>query len=83
MNKLALRLDDLRVDSFETVSGGARARGTVAGYESEYEATFTQLPQETQDGCWPRTLDAPCETRVFVCVGSKNCAGDYMNEVGW
>ena len=73
MKKLALRLDELRVDSFDTSFTQPDRRGTVRGRDSY---TWDEGPM-----CW--TLQEyscnPCaESSIMSCGGT--CGGDYTCE---
>jgi hypothetical protein len=72
MNKLKLRLDDLRIDSFDTTAP-QKAKGTVFG---EQCTCYTQC---TCPGC--PTCDASCNgTCGYTCQGTCNeatCAEGY------
>jgi len=48
MNKLKLRLDDIRVNGFEVLPAEEAAAGTVRGAE----ALITNYTQCQQDTCW-------------------------------
>jgi hypothetical protein len=56
MNKLKLRLDDIRVNGFEVLSPEVAGLGTVQGAEMPI-TNYTQCQQET---CW----NASCGTGV-------------------
>lgn len=60
MKKLSLRLDELRVETFDTVGGGSSERGTVKGHYY----TWVSCPHNTCDGttCGRQyTAEGTCE----------------------
>jgi len=75
MNKLRLRLDDLRVDSFETLPDAAE-RGTVLGNRAISDSTCVQdictcapTEGETRDGGYTcATRAGTCQSRAERCV---------------
>ena len=71
MKKLKLNLDDLRVESFETVSAKGKTRkGTVMGYKEWFtEEACTFLQQET---CGPGQTGGECVTQYVSC---EDCTG--------
>ena len=86
MNKLALRLEDLTVDSFETQTPRG-TRGTVRGHDSAYismdlgcQGTFN--PQNTcASGCQPgESVGMTCECASQGCTndpGDMFCYDSY------
>lgn len=68
MNKLKLRMDDLRVESFETLARGADARGTVRGHEPSVHCSNTCT---ANPDC---TLEFMCET-YGDCTLAGSCEG--------
>jgi len=76
MKKLALVLDDLVVDSFETAPGSAR-RGTVAARSG------TTYADESCNGtceftCYPAT----CASCDFTCGSCASCGGTCAQSCG-
>lgn len=66
MRKLALKLDDLRLQSFEPVSFTATGPGTVAGHLDD--ASYDEL-----------ACSSACATQVYTCAGCETyepCDGD-------
>lgn len=60
--KLRLRLDDLRVDAFETGVAGVVARGTVRARESGFPVwTVRNCPPQTADDTCGMTCGPTCE----------------------
>jgi hypothetical protein len=69
--KLKLKLDDLAVDSFDTIAA-EKSRGTVFG---EQCTCWTACGQNTCPGC--PTCDASCNgTCAASCDGTCNCGTD-------
>lgn len=97
MKKLKLRMDALRVESFETVAGPGAARGTVRGNEPTAGCTETANPEctqafacETYGDC---TMYGSCEgtcgnscvdTCQVSCYGTcdETCATCYATACG-
>lgn len=86
MNKLRLKLDDLRVDTFSTIPFAGEAGGTVRGHEPE--SSYFQpcqsydVPCEVDytDGCPPYTMAATC---AGTCAQSCNsCYYSCQNSCG-
>jgi len=72
MNKLSLKLDDLRVDTFETTAVKTE-KGTVFG---EQCTCWTQCGQNTCPGC--PTCDASCNGTCYAsCNGTCGATCDY------
>jgi hypothetical protein len=73
-DKLSLRLDDLRVDSFDTSDAVVQARGTVRAHqEDEYVAFDVQTAGCTGNTCantcgCPTWADNSCYPRTY-CIG--------------
>jgi hypothetical protein len=61
MKKLAIRIEDLAVDSFETAARSLALRGTVAGHLAAAEPCPSFAPHP----CGSDVLT--CETCVFTC----------------
>lgn len=90
MKKLSLKLDDLRVESFDTVPS-SRSRGTVRGQDSGnpsgYSVCFGGDTCHTADWClsevdpcdnpsqWPCSLDGPLATQCDLSCEFE-CTGE-------
>jgi hypothetical protein len=72
MKKLKLRMDDLRVESFETIAGNGGARGTVPGNEPSVMCSNTCTANAD---C---TNDFACET-YGDCTLAGSCEGTCGN----
>lgn len=75
MNKLRLKLDDLRVDTFSTNPSDGEAGGTVRGHggNSYFEPCQSYAdPCEVDytDTCPPYTAAATCNTCGYSCNGT-------------
>jgi hypothetical protein len=66
MQKLALNVDDLNVQSFETVPAAPARRGTVRGHETE-----THDEQGCTDACSLVLTCYTCETCDEACDPSE------------
>ncbi|HEX5725116.1 MAG TPA: hypothetical protein VFX98_06600 [Longimicrobiaceae bacterium] len=64
MKKLALKLDDLRVETF-TTAGPPAARGTVAGH---YGTTHTQIGASCEPTCQGSCGGDTCD---YTCSGFR------------
>jgi hypothetical protein len=77
MRKLALKLDDLRIDSFETMSGPA-GKGTVFGEQCTCYTDCTCPGCPTCDAtCGGNTCDGTCNCETNFCTfdGAYTCGG--------
>lgn len=89
MEKIRLTLDDLTVQSFATVEGGANASGTVHGQENTNDINcYTGDPNGftcADYGCawgsgYANTCDGSCDCLSAACGGSDGCpSGGYCN----
>jgi hypothetical protein len=78
MRKISLDVNALQVESFETVDGKAKERGTVEGYYSVITCPMTRCGQECQSG-----FHYPCQmTQAFTngqvmcfCASGTPCIG--------
>lgn len=59
MRKLALHPDDLRVESFETLSAAAGLRRTVRAHQEEPDTTEPSCGDSCPDTCG-ESCDIPC-----------------------
>ncbi|HSU15273.1 hypothetical protein [Longimicrobium sp.] len=71
MKKLTLRMDDLRVDSFDTAQA-AKAAGTVRGQE---DVTFLQATCRTCDVTCNPSCDDTC---YYTCAGYQTYGGNHQ-----
>jgi len=74
--KLRLRLDDLRVDAFETSVAGREARGTVRAHESGF--TVQPCPIWTAQNCPPQTADDTCGMTCGPTCEPPSCNPDTV-----
>jgi len=79
MKKLALALDDLRVDSFDTIPVSANARGTVLAYSAGRLCEDTEICAEPSnfnctDGGEPPNRTELCTVMSTCCIPAS---GDY------
>lgn len=75
MRKISLDVNELRVESFETVDGNAEKRGTVHGYITQITCPQTQCGQQCLSG-W-----RPCQPTDAWTNGEMMCycggSGDF------
>lgn len=69
MRKLTLDLDQISVESFDTMAPGRRARGTVQGQEYTINPCDTVIPP-TQNGAVSGCWGTGCDNS-----GGDNCGG--------
>lgn len=62
MKKLALKLEDLSVDSFDTVGARDKKRGTVVAHDTEKSVCWGCNPEQTR-------YEYSCQS----CSGCKEC----------
>jgi hypothetical protein len=76
MNRQKLKLDDLLVESFDTVLGPP-ARGTVRGHDYS-EACFTDEYPTCPRSCpyWETCNQQTCDTCALSCGGTCHTCGD-------
>lgn len=67
MQKLALKLDDLQVQSFETLPTARGGRGTVHGRESGETCDEIACPGATQASCVSCDTCESCDT-CYACT---------------
>ena len=53
MRKISLDVNTLKVESFDTVDEGAKVRGTVQGYYTQFTCPQTQCGQQCPSGPMP------------------------------
>ena len=69
MKKLTLQLDDLRIDSFATTAGDARAKGTVHA-RSAYDPSWVDRCPSAFYACEPTEYEDTCA----ASCGADTCA---------
>jgi hypothetical protein len=82
VRKLTLQIDELRVESFEVVSHGAAARGTVRGHDYTPWVGCIDSIMACQVGAseWGCGEPPGTEPTVLTCQYNAECATTGANE---
>lgn len=80
MKKLSLDLDDMALDSFETVTGDEKPRGTVRAHASDVTSCITWDYETCHWSCQQTCGDSCGGTCVFETCYNPGCGPSIIIE---